>query len=168
MGGADDIVGDQMRQMGGDREHQVVMAGVITSTLAPSPSQKTFSRSRRRSLPRGGVRMHQRPSNSPAKPESGPGKFGAGNRVGGNEMDACGHVQRHVPHHRALDRTDIGHDRAGLDDRISFGDRGAGADGNAEDDEIGVLDGLDIGFQHAIDDAELHPPLRGFWPSAPW
>ena len=37
-------------------------------------------------------------------------------------------------------------------------DRAAGADGDAEDDEIGIPDGLDIGCDDAVDDAELGDP----------
>ena len=38
------------------------------------------------------------------------------------------------------------------------GDGATGADGNAEDDEIGIRHGLDIGLDHAVDDAELLDP----------
>ena len=37
----------------------------------------------------------------------------------------------------------------------------AGADGNAEDDEVGVLHSLDIALDHAVDDAELLHPRTG-------
>ena len=40
-------------------------------------------------------------------------------------------------------------------------DRAAGADRDAEDDEIGVLDGFGIGLDHAVDDAELVDPRAG-------
>ena len=41
-------------------------------------------------------------------------------------------------------------------------DRAAGADGNAEDDEVGVFHRLGIGLDHAIDDAELGDTRAGF------
>ena len=41
-------------------------------------------------------------------------------------------------------------------------DCAAGADGNAEDDEVGVLDGLRVGRDHAIGDAKLDHPRAGF------
>ena len=44
-GGADDVVGDQMRQMAGDREDQIVVLGVIGSTFAPSAARIRISRS---------------------------------------------------------------------------------------------------------------------------
>ena len=41
---------------------------------------------------------------------------------------------------------------------ISSRDRTAGADGDAEDDEVGAFDGFRVGLQHLIDDAQfLHP-----------
>ena len=73
VGGADDGVGDQMRQVAGDREHQIVMVGVMISTRAPSagPERAQLSTAAG-SVPSGGVRMHQRLMKSSAKPESGP------------------------------------------------------------------------------------------------
>ena len=63
---------------------------------------------------------------------------------------------------RALDRADVGDDRARLEMRRDLlRHRAAGADGNAEDDEVGVLHGFGIGLDHAVDDAELlHPRAR--------
>ena len=46
--------------------------------------------------------------------------------------------------------------------------RAAGADGNAEDDEVGVLDRFRVGLDHAIDDAKLVHARAGFRPSARW
>ena len=40
-------------------------------------------------------------------------------------------------------------------------DRAAGADRDAEDDEIGVGHGLGIGLDHAVDDAEFFDPGAG-------
>ena len=45
---------------------------------------------------------------------------------------------------------------------ISCGDRAAGADGNAEDDEVGVLHRFLVGLHHAIDDAEFGDRARDF------
>ncbi len=36
--------------------------------------------------------------------------------------------------------------------------RAAGADRNAQDDEIGVFHGLRVGLDHAVDNAELRDP----------
>ena len=71
---ADDGVGDQMRQMRGDGQHPVVMAGLHDLDLAAErASRARASRSTAAaSVPGGGVRMHQRPWNSSAKPASGP------------------------------------------------------------------------------------------------
>ena len=40
-------------------------------------------------------------------------------------------------------------------------DRAAGADGNAEDDEVGVLHRFRVGLDHAVDDAEFLDPRAG-------
>ena len=40
--------------------------------------------------------------------------------------------------------------------------RAAGADGNAEDDEIGILNRFAIGLDDAVDDAKLGHPRAGF------
>ena len=89
--------------------------------------------------------------------------FGAGDRMRRHEMHAIRQMRRHVPHHRALDRADIGDDGAGLQmGRDFLRHRSAGADGNAEDDEIGVFHGLRIGLHYAVDNAELLHPRAGF------
>ena len=78
-------------------------------------------------------------------------------------------MRRHVPDDRALDRADVGDDRARLEMRRDLlRHRAAGADGNAEDDEVGVLDRFRIGLQHAIDDAEFGDARAGLLPSARW
>ena len=77
-------------------------------------------------------------------------------------MHAGRQMRRHIPHHRALDRADIGNDRAWFEvGRDLLRHRAAGADGNAEDDEVGACDGLRVGFEHAVDDAELGDPRAG-------
>ena len=71
--------------------------------------------------------------------------------------------RRHLAHHRGLDRADIGDDGAGLEMASDFfRDRAAGADGDAEDHEIGILDRLRIALDHGIDDAELPDPRPDF------
>ena len=89
VGGADDIVGDQMRQVRGDGQHQVVMRGVHHIDLAPSRCQKCFSRSHRRRV---GARRRrqdaQRPSNRLGEAGVGAGILGAGDGWAGNEMHA--------------------------------------------------------------------------------
>jgi hypothetical protein len=88
----------------------------MISTFAPSALQNARSFSTASgSAPSGGVRMHQRLTNSSGKPESGPGILGAGDRMRRDEMHACRHLRRHVLEHRVLDRADIRDDRAGLE-----------------------------------------------------
>ena len=58
-----------------------------------------------------------------------------------HEMNVLRQMRRHIAHHRAFDRADIGHGRAGRQMRADLlGDRAAGADRNADDDEVGAFD----------------------------
>ena len=111
--GADDRIGDQMRQVRGHRQHLVVMVGAHRDDphAGVRHSRPTFDH-RSDAVPGGGVRMHKRPSNSSANPASGPGMFGAGDRMAGDEMDAGRKMRLQVADHRLLGRADIGHDRA--------------------------------------------------------
>ena len=71
-------------------------------------------------------------------------------------MHALRNVRRHVFQDLAFDRADVRHDRAGLERaRNLCRDRPAGADRDADDDEVGVLRGLGVGLDHLIRDAEL-------------
>ena len=82
--------------------------------------------------------------------------FGAGDRMRRHEMHVRGQVRSHLAHHRALHRADIGDDRAALQVRADLGgDRAAGADRNADDDEVGVLHGFGVGLDDPVDEAEL-------------
>ena len=77
--------------------------------------------------------------NSSAKPESGPECSVPATGCAGTKCTLAGRCGAMSSHHRALDRADIGDDRAGLEmggDLLR--DRAAGADRDAEDDEIGV------------------------------
>ncbi len=75
-------------------------------------------------------------------------------------MHALRDVRRHVLQDLALDRADVRHDRAWLERSRDLGrDRPAGADRNADDDEVRVLGGFGVGLDHLIRDAELdHAP----------
>ena len=86
--GADDRVGDQMRQMRGDRQHLVVVIGAHRRRPAcrPLPTARPTVATASGSVSGSGVRMHQRSRNSSAKPDFGPGMLGAGDRVAGHEM----------------------------------------------------------------------------------
>ncbi len=108
------------------------------------------------------VRAFRRGENAPAVDEQlgetgvRAGVLGAGHRVRRHEMDAGGQVRRHVPSHGALDRADIGNDRARLQmARDLLRDCAAGADRDAKDDEIGIINGFRIGFHDGIGNAEL-------------
>jgi hypothetical protein len=94
----------------------------------------------------------------------GSGMLGAGDGMGRNEMNVIRQMRCHLANDRGLDRTDIGHDRAGLEERRDLlRDRSASADRNAEDHEVGVRNRFRVGFQHAVDDAEFGHPRAGFF-----
>ena len=139
--GADDRIGDQMRQMAGDREHQIMMLGRHDLDLGAERGPERAQLLRRRGI--GALRRRQ---DAPAVDEEfgeagiGAGMLGAGHRMRRHEMHARRQMRRHVPHHRALDRADVGDDRARLEmGRDFLRDRAAGADRDAEDHEIGIL-----------------------------
>jgi hypothetical protein len=101
----------------------------MTSTLAPSALQnaRSFSTASA-SAPSGGVRMHQRLTNSSEKPEPGP-EFSVP-ATGCAEwcaFRACGAYHEHLAFHRA----DVGDDRAGLERRRDLGRDRPLADRNA-------------------------------------
>ena len=85
--------------------------------------------------------MHQRLTNSSAKPASGPEYSVPATGCAGHEMHVLRQMRAHVAHDRALHRADVGDDRAGREMRADLlRDRAAGADGNADDDEVGAFD----------------------------
>ena len=163
VGGADDGVGDQMRQMAGDREHEVMMIRRHDLDLGAERGPE-----RAQLLGRVGIGAFRRGQDAPAVDEElgeagiGTGMLGAGDGMRGNEMHVGGRCGAMSAHDGALDRADVGDDRARREMRRDLlRHRTAGADGNAEDDEVGVLDRLRIGRDHGIDDAEfLHPRAR--------
>ena len=112
--GADDGVGDQMRQVAGHRQHQVVVVGGHGLDLGAERAPE-----RREPLDRGRVGALGRRQDAPAVDEQlgeagvGAGVFGAGDRMRRHEVDAGGQVRRHVAHDRALHRADVGDDGAG-------------------------------------------------------
>ena len=115
---ADDVVGDQMRNMAGDRQHHVVMAGIHHLHLAAhaAPEGAELLHLRRRHF--GAGRQHAPAADEQfGKPRRRPRMLGAGDRMAGNEMHALGHQRRQHLDHMALDRADIGEDRARLQRR---------------------------------------------------
>ncbi len=157
VGGADDGVGDQMRQMAGDGEHHVVVVGRhgldIGAEQAPERGE-LFGRRR--------IGAWRRRQDAPAVDEQfgkarvRPGIFGAGDRVRGHEMHGLRQMRGHVAYHRALDRADVGDDRAFRKMRADLlGDRAADADRNAEDDEVGAFHRRGVGLDHLVGDAEF-------------
>ena len=89
--------------------------------------------------------------------------FGARDRMRRHEMNALRQMRRHFADDGALDRADVGNDRAWFQERRDLlRDRAAGADRDAEDHEVGVLHRFRIALQHAIDDAEFGDTRTGF------
>ena len=170
VGRADDGVGDQMRQMAGDREHQVVMLRRhdldVGAEQAPERSEP---------LHRLWVGPLGRRQNAPAILEQfgeagvGAGMLGARDRMGRHEMHIVRQMRAHVPHDRPLHRADIGHDRAGFEMRRDLlGHGAANADGHADNDEIGAFDGLRVGLDDLIGNAELDDALARLRRARSW
>ena len=89
VGGADDGVGDQMRQMAGDRQHEVVMIRRHDLDLGAEPGPE-----RAQLFDRGGIGAFRRRQDAPAVDEQfgeagiGTGMLGAGDRMRRHEVDA--------------------------------------------------------------------------------
>lgn len=141
---ADDVVGDDMRQMRDDRQNLVVVFGIHfidTGTKRPPEILQLFQRL--------GVRTRQRREDAPALAEEAgktgirAGFFRTRQRMSGNEMHIVWHMRRHLRDDRGLGGTDIGNDRAGFQMRCDLlRDTFRCADRDRNDDEIGILHGL--------------------------
>jgi hypothetical protein len=142
--------------MAGDGEDEVVMIGRhdldIGAEALPEGAQPRHGV---------GVRIFRRREDAPAVLEQvgeaclGAGIFCAGDGMGGHEMHAGGDVRLHLAEDRGLDRADVADCRAGLQRARNLGgDRAAGADRNAQDDEIGAADGLGRGGGVAVAQTE--------------
>ena len=116
VGGADDGVGDQVRQVRGDGQHLVVMHRLhrLDHRAHPAPELRQLAGRRFGRPPGSGVRMVQRPSNSSAKPAAGPECSVPAIGWPGMKCTCSGTSGPQVAQHRLLDRADIGEDRAGL------------------------------------------------------
>ena len=88
-GGADDVVGDQVRQVAGDGEHQVVVRGVHDLDLA-SPAPQNVASFVDRCRIGAGWRRQDAPAAVEQLGEAGirARLLGAGDRVAGDEMHA--------------------------------------------------------------------------------
>ena len=158
--GVDDVVGDEMRHVAGDGEHEVVVLRVHDLDVGPARAPE-----RGQLVDRGLVGALRRSQDAPAAVEQvgeagfGAGMLGAGDGMAGDEMHALGHVGPHVAQHRALDRADVGQDGARAQVRTHrLRERAAGADGRAEDHEVGAARRL---RRRRIDRAHQAQPQRG-------
>ncbi len=120
-----------------------------------------------RQLHRLPVRTLERREDAPAALEQA-GKTGVGTgllrtrqRMTGNEMHTVWHMRRHLRDDGCLGRADIGDDGAQLQvGRDLFGDRFRSADGNGDDDEIGILDRLGGRFDISSTELQFFCPLQ--------
>ena len=161
VGRADDRIGDEMRQMTGDRQHEVVMRcrhGLDVGAQSAPESRELFDC--------GGIGAFGRRQDAPSSDEQcreagiGAGILRAGHRMGGDKMNAIGQVRSHVADDRALDRADIRNSRAAHQMRSDLGgDFAAGADRHAYDHEIGAGDGGGAAFHDLIGKAKLGDTL---------
>ena len=112
----------------------------MISTLAPIASHNARTCATAcGSAPSGGVRMDQRLTNSVAKPASGPDCSVPATGCAGTSRACARQHGAERGDHRALDRADVGDDRAGLQRRRDRApDRLVGADRRAQDHAIGV------------------------------
>ena len=156
-GGRDDVIGDEMRQMAGDGEHQIVMLGVHDLDIGAAGAPEIFEL-----LHRLGIAVGQRRQDAPAIGEEfGKARFrarllGAGHRMARHEMDVRRQMRRDIADDRRLDRADIGDDRAFLESRADLArDLAAGADRHAQDDEIGIAHRCRGTLMHAVDKPDL-------------
>ena len=100
-GGADDVVGDEMRHVAGDGEHEIVVLRRhhldIGAERAPEGRER---------LDGGRIGAGRRRQDAPAVLEEfgeagvGPGIFGAGDRMGRHEMNALRQMRAHLRDHR--------------------------------------------------------------------
>jgi hypothetical protein len=164
MVGSDAAMRVKLRQMTGDREHQVVMVG--RHDLDPGADRGP---ERAQLVDGSGIGPFGRGQDAPAVDEQfreariRPRMLGARHRVRRHEMHAVRQVRCHVADHGSLHRSDVGDDRAWLQMRCDLlRHRSACADRDAEDHEVGVLDGLGIGLDDTVDDAEFGYPRPGF------
>ena len=157
VGGADDGIGDEMRQVAGDRQYQVVVCGWhgLDGGAERAPERGQFFHS-------AGIGAVGRREDAPAVDEQGreagirAGILGAGDRMRRDEMHALGQMRRHVAQYGALDRADIGNGCAACQMRADLGgDRTADSDRNADDDQIGAGDRGGIALDHLVGKSEL-------------
>ena len=148
-----------MRQVADDGQDPVVVRRAPScSTMLPQRRQNSAIRSTASgSVPGGGVEQAPAAFEQGGEAGVGAGIFGAGERVGGDEVHALparsGPTSRMT---RDLGAADVGEDGAGLEVRgDGGGDPGIGADRGAEDDAIGAAHGVGGVRLEAVGDAEF-------------
>ena len=154
---ANDGVCDQMGDMAGDGQDQIVMLRRhdldVGAKRLPEPRQ---------ALDRGRLGVFRRCEDAPAVDEKlgeagvGAGVLGAGDRMRGNEIDTGRHVRRQVAKHGSFDGADIRQDGARFEVGADFaGDGAECADRDAEDHQVGVGNRGGGGIDDLIDNAQL-------------
>jgi hypothetical protein len=141
--GADDVVGDEMRHVAGDRQHQVmVLRGHRLHVGAEAAPES------REPVDRDGIGVLRRRQDRPAVleqlGETGVGTriLGSGDGMGRDEMHPGRQVRRHLTDHRTLDGPHVRDDGVGRQHRSDrLGDRAAGPDRDAGDHQVGAPGG---------------------------
>ena len=157
-GGADDIVGDEVRHVARDGKDEVVMGGRHDLHIR---TQRLPEGLHLRHMIRIGAR--RRREDAPAIAEElgeagiGTGMFGPCDRMGGHETDARRQMRRHSRDDRALHRAHIGDNAAGLEmGTDDFGNGSIGADRHTENAKIGVSPGGGEVCLGPVGEAEFH------------
>ena len=144
-----------MRQMAGDGEREIMMVGCHPVDMRSQGPPLRASRPPWDRCLAAVSRMHQRFSNSSAKPDRGFDCSVPAIGCPGMKYAPCG-VRPDIAHHRSFDRSDIAQDRSRLQ---HVGDRrrdfGIGPDRHAQHHQVGTLDRLGRGLMHAVDGAQF-------------
>jgi hypothetical protein len=152
----DDVVGDEVRHVAGDGEHQVVVLRVhdlhVRAAGLPERGEPGDG---------GLVGALRRRQHAPAAVEQlGKAGFGArvlraGDRMARNKVHTLRHGRADVAQHRALDRAHVRQNGAGAQlGRHLRSDGAACPDRHAQNDEIGPARGLRRGGVDGADEAE--------------
>ena len=161
VGHADHRVGNEVRGVAGDGEHEIVVVRVHLVDMAAHALPE-------RPQPSDGVRVRpgRRHDQQPAvveqlgEPGTGAGMLGPGDRMRGHEVHALGDMGANRLDHRALDRTHVGHRRPGLQVRRDLGgNRPHYAHRHGQHHEIGAPDSLGRGLGHLVNEVDLFGDL---------
>ncbi len=156
VGHAHHRIGDEVRRVAGDSEDKIVVIGVhlVDIRSHPFPKRTQLGHGLRPRL----ARDEDRPAvlEELGKARTRPRMFGAGKRVGRDEIDALGDVRANGGDHRAFDRAYIAHGRAGLEEGGHlFGNSAHRTDRHGQNHKVGIFHSIGEAIADAIDKADL-------------